>query len=304
MGKLTDPTGIIEHARFSRPYLVEGYTTDDNARAFQVALRSGKGLAKTRQVSLRFLQSAATAAGFYNDMNVAGEWIDQPGTGEWFGRGMLAISEGLKLGDQGEKKICHQLWGLAEPVITQVTSLRADANLVVAGIKPRVKILLTALEKNRTADWVWFEPGLYYDNGRLPLALFAAGRLREGRQTLDWLRDVTWNQPRGCFDFVGNAGWWEKGKPKAKFDQQPVEAGSMVEASVAAYTATGDKKYLDMAYAAWEWYFGRNIIGVSLVDPKTGGVRDAIHPHGCNLNEGAEAVLSFMLAGMALRGLE
>lgn len=295
--RMTDQTGMLEHAKFSKPNKAEGYTTDDNARAFQIMLMLGQ----PRKVYLDFLKQAAGNDGFHNDMNVQGKWVDKPGLGEWFGRAVVAVGLGIKTGDPDEQLACQQIWDTTKPQFTKVTSLRTLAQLAIAGIPDMAGKLVSAWEQNRSPDWEWFEQGLYYDNGRLPHALFVAGFTNEGRTTLDWLIDRLWDRKKDCFSFVGQAGWWPKGQLKTEFDQQPVEAGSMVDACMAAHSATHDKKYLDWGHKAYEWYFGRNIINEKLVDDHTGGVRDGFGPTGCNLNEGAEAVLSFVLASLNLQ---
>lgn len=294
--KLTDKIGIIEHARLSKPNRAEGYSTDDNARAYQAMLKLGR----PRRVYLNFLSKAANTSGFHNEMNELGNWVDHPGLGEWFGRAMVAVDLGIQTGNQKEKQACVQIWNTAQPAFTQVTSLRTLAQLAIAGVPHMADKLISAWEENRTSDWEWFEPGLYYDNSRLPHALFASGFKKEGQKTLDWLIGKLWDQQKNCFNFVGQAGWWQKGKPKADFDQQPVEAGSMVEACAAAYKATKKGEYMDWANKAYEWYFGRNIIKEKLYDSQTGGIRDGFSSQGCSLNEGAEAVLSFVIATINL----
>ena len=294
--RMTDKTGMLEHAKFSEPLKSEGYTTDDNARAYEVMLKLGQ----PRQIYLDFLKRAVDAGGFHNDMNENGEWLDKPGLGEWFGRAMVATDLGIKTGDQNEKNDCRIIWNTAKPAFVHVTSLRTMAQLAIARVPYMAEKLVSAWQKNRSDDWEWFEPGLYYDNGRLPHALFSAGHVKQGQITLDWLITKLWEDQKNCFNFVGQKGWWKKGESKAEFDQQPVEAGSMVEACVSAYSATQDKKYLDWAGKAYEWYYGRNIIGESLVDNRTGGIRDGFNSQECSLNEGAEAVLSFALASLNL----
>lgn len=298
--KMTDETGMLEHAKFSEPNKPEGYTTDDNARAYQAMLK----LDQPRQIYLDFLQHAIDTEGLHNDMNEQKEWMDKPGLGEWFGRAMVAVGQGMKTGDQMEKRECQQIWDQAKSAFTQVTALRTMAQLAIAGVPHMADKLKLAWEENRATDWEWPEPGLYYDNGRLPQALFAAGFETAGRKTLDWLIRMMWDDEKNCFNFVGQAGWWKKSESRAVYDQQPIEAGSMVEACVAAYVATRDKKYLDWANKAWEWYFGRNIKSLSLWDEQTGGVRDGLSADGVNMNEGAEAVLSFVLAGISLSDLQ
>ncbi len=300
MRKMTGHLGIWEHATISESIINEGLTTDDNARAYQVALRTGVKLASEKQVYLQFLQKAVSPLGWHNDMNKEGLWDDEPGYGEWFGRGMEAVYEGTKMGDSQEKEICRKIWEQERIRSISVTSTRVAAQLALAGISGMTEILTAAWERNHSPGWEWLEPGLYYDNARLPLALFAGGINNLGRKTLDFLISSTWNEQKDCFSWIGHSGWWKKGKEKAIYDQQPVEAGGMVEVCVMAYKVTQDKKYLDWAKKAWEWYFGRNIIKGMIWDEKTGGVRDGLGQNSCNLNEGAEAVLSFLLAGLAL----
>ena len=294
--KITDKTGILEHAKLGKPDISEGYTTDDNARAYQVMLKLGQ----PRKVYLNFLLRAVDIGGFHNVMDKQGQWVDRPGLGEWFGRAVVATGQGIKSGNRNEKMICQRIGDAAKPEFKNITSLRTMAQLAIAQVPHMADKLIAAWEKNRSADWEWFEPGLYYDNGRLPHALFTSGYEKAGQQTLDWLIEKLWDRQKNCFSFVGQAGWWKKGEPKAEFDQQPVEAGSIVEACIAAYSATKDKKYLDWAHKAWQWYSGRNIIGETLINSRTGGIRDGFSPQGCSLNEGAEAVLSFVIARIAL----
>src|SRR3989344_3987141 len=199
--RMTDKTGMLEHAKFNEPLKSEGYTTDDNARAYEVMLKLGQ----PRQIYLDFLKRAVDAGGFHNDMNENGEWLDKPGLGEWFGRAMVATDLGIKTGDQNEKNDCRIIWDTAKPAFVHVTSLRTMAQLAIARVPYMAEKLVSAWQKNR-------------------------------------------------FNFVGQKGWWKKGESKAEFDQQPVEAGSMVEACVSAYSATQDKKYLDWAGKAFAWY--------------------------------------------------
>jgi len=41
---------------------------------------------------------------------------------------------------------------------------------------------------------------------------------------------------------IGNGGWFRRGGHRARFDQQPLEAQSMVEACVEAYRVTTEPK--------------------------------------------------------------
>jgi len=49
-----------------------------------------------------------------------------------------------------------------------------------------------------------------------------------------------------------------RGGSPARFDQQPIEATSLLLAATAAHEATGERRYADAAEAAYAWYVGAN----------------------------------------------
>jgi hypothetical protein len=100
----------------------------------------------------------------------------------------------------------------------------------------------------------------------------------------------------GVFSAIGSDGFFKKGGARVRFDQQPVEAHSMLSACLEAHRATGDKFWLGEARRAFEWFLGRNDLGLPLYDSVTGGCRDALHPDRVNQNEGAESTLAFYLS--------
>jgi len=163
--------------------------------------------------------------------------------------------------------------------------------------------LITSYEKNSDTSWRWFEDKITYDNGRLPWALFWAYSvfgdlkyLNAARKSLDFLLEQIYDEKLDCFSFPGYRGWFEKNGNRSIFGQQPIEAGSVVEVCTEAFLVTKEKKYLDWAKKALDWYHGRNILGVRMVDQNTGGVYDGLEEKGVNLNQGAESLLSYLLA--------
>ncbi len=107
----------------------------------------------------------------------------------------------------------------------------------------------------------------------------------------------------GHFVPIGNNGWYEKGGPKARFDQQPIEAHAMIEACVEAFNVTRDTIWIDNAVMCFNWFLGHNDLNMSLYDPKTGGCRDGLMADGINQNEGAESSLAWLLSHMTLQEL-
>lgn len=166
--------------------------------------------------------------------------------------------------------------------------------------------LITSYEKNSSSSWKWFEDKITYDVGRLPWALFWAYSvfgnekyLNVAKESLDFLLEQIYSKKLDCFSFPGYRGWFDKKGSKSIFGQQPIEAGSVVEACTEAFAVTKEEKYLDWARKALAWYHGRNILGSEMVDQDTGGVYDGLEEEGVNLNQGAESILSYLLARLS-----
>jgi hypothetical protein len=95
---------------------------------------------------------------------------------------------------------------------------------------------------------------------------------------------------------IGSNGFYRRGGERAQFDQQPVEVQAMVSGCIAASNATGDATWLAEARMAFEWFLGRNDLGLDVYDAGTGGCRDGLHQDRVNQNQGAESTLAFQLA--------
>jgi hypothetical protein len=104
---------------------------------------------------------------------------------------------------------------------------------------------------------------------------------------------------------IGNDGWCTKGGKSAVYDQQPVDAGAMIETTALAYKLTGQRIYEKAFRQALGWFFGINTRAVAVYDYRTGACYDGITPTGLNENQGSESTVSFLLgAATALENLE
>ncbi len=72
----------------------------------------------------------------------------------------------------------------------------------------------------------------------------------------------------------------------------------MIDASLAARTATDDAAYYRAAEVAFDWFFGGNAAGATLV--AHGGCCDGIDPQNVNPNMGAESTLAYLQSAMAM----
>jgi glycosyltransferase involved in cell wall biosynthesis len=324
--RMTDTTGLLQHAVFNIPDRTHGYCTDDNARALVLTVSAqhlppgDDELASMSACYLGFLTHAFNPATsrFRNFMSYDRRWMETEGSEDSQGRALWAL--GVTVGrapDKGQLAAATSLFNLALPAAETFTHPRAAAMALVGinaylgrfagstGAKRVAKLLarliLREFRKNATDDWYWFEDILTYDNGKLAQALLATGILLEnakmvdvGVKTLEWLTKVHFEG--SVFRPVGNDGWFRKDGYRARFDQQPLEAQSMIEAYIAAYAATGEERWTDLADKVFQWYLGQNDLGAPLWDRKTGACYDGLGPEGPNLNQGAESTLAWLLA--------
>jgi hypothetical protein len=77
-----------------------------------------------------------------------------------------------------------------------------------------------------------------------------------------------------------------------------------LSACIEAYRATEDPSWLNEVRLAFEWFLGRNDLGIELYDASTGGCHDGLHPDRVNENQGAESTLAFLLSLAELQQLE
>src|SRR5205807_1635004 len=126
-------------------------------------------------------------------------------------------------------------------------------------------------------------PSLTYCNAVLPHALLVSGfafarddMVATGLRALDWLVKLQ-RAADGHFVPIGSNGFYPRGGERARFDQQPIEAQSMVSACLAAQLITGKIIWTRRSQSAFDWFVGHNDLRLALYDPATGGCRDGLH---------------------------
>src|SRR5579863_3936594 len=335
--RMTDHTGIVEHAVFVVPNYPEGYSTDDNARALIVAtlleeigVHAPANSADLASRYLAFLWHAFDPATkrFRNCLNYEGLWHETEHSEDSHGRALWGL--GTVLGrskNAGLRGAAGRMFELAVPAAVEFKSPRACA-FALLGLQEYLDSfpgdraalnaadalanrLLDSYQATSSADWKWFENVLSYSNARLPQALIRAGTrsgsdamISAGLEALDWLAVAQRCEVKGHFVPVGSHGFYSKKTEKARFDQQPIEACASVSAYLQAYRATGKGRWRKEAWRAFNWFLGDNDLQIALYDPTTGGCRDGLHPDRANENQGAESTLSFLMALLEMRKLE
>ena len=322
--RMSDGTGIFQHATFNVPNFHEGYCTDDNARAFILSnlLERLTPLEPLATNYLAFLAAALNpeSGRFRNFMSHSHQWLEDAGSEDSHGRALWAVGVGAgRSRNAGHRRLSAHLFERALPVVASFNSPRAWA-FALLGIHEYLRRfpehaaaaaacegltckLVKLWQICATEDWPWFEDYATYDNARLCQALILAGQgmrvhgdaLAIGLKSLRWLISVQ-TTGDGHFRPIGSNGFHTKQGVRADFDQQPVESQAMVAACLEAFRITEDRFWADEAHRAFEWFLGRNDLGLPLYDHATGGCSDGLHHDRVSANQGAESSLAFQLS--------
>ncbi|MHC5111762.1 MAG: glycosyltransferase family 4 protein [Planctomycetota bacterium] len=332
--RLSDDTGMLQHAAMATPDRAHGYCTDDNARALLVATMAygmfrDEEVMRYLNVYLSFLHYSMPPGGgrFRNFMSYDRRWFDQDGSDDCQGRSLWALGYVVAHApDEATRQLSADLFRAG---LVQVDSMIAPRSwaLSILGLhhylrefgadgerRPVLGVLADRLEQafadNARDDWPWFENVVTYDNGRLPQAMIVSGftlnrkpLVERGLKTLDWLLRIQ-RSDDGHLSVIGNDGWMRSEGSRAQFDQQPLEAAALIAACKAAYRATQDRKWLEEMRRCFEWYIGFNDVGVPLIDFKTRGCCDGLHKSGLNRNQGAESTLSWLLSLLIMHQMQ
>lgn len=317
--RITDDTGMFQHAVLGVPDPSEGYTSDDNARALILAAmlyeRFGEQRFEDLMVRyLSFLLFAEKGRWFRNFMNYDRKFTEKRGSEDCFGRclfalGFVASRPHLPVNIRGcAEKLLRRTISSCSSLTFPKGKAYACVGLSLwknADAVPYLKMLRESLTDTyiqcRRENWCWFEEKITYCSAILPLAiLFSYGERdpkREiGIESLDFLSKIVFHN--GIFVPIGCKGWMEHGQEPAVYDEQPVEACSMILTCLKAYQITGNKIYMEKARQCFIWYLGDNIRNIPLIDPETGGCRDGLTSFGLNDNEGAESLVCWMTAAL------
>lgn len=325
--RMTDSTGIFQHANITAPNHAEGYCTDDNARALILAMQLGR----LEEAPMRVRTLATTYAAFlnyafnhkvgrfHNFLSIDRHWLDEQGSEDCHGRAIWALGTAVGRSPHWSSQTkAARLFAQALPAVKDFTSPRAWAFSLIGiheylrqkkgdrvAIEARQKLtarLMTIFDKVAGPDWTWFEDGLAYDNAKLAHALIVSGRAtgqrkvcERGIEALRWLVGVQTSQ-NGKLRPIGSNGFHRRNGARADYDQQPIEAHATVSACLEAYRTTFDPWWYEQAQRAFDWFLGWNDLGEELYCPQTGGCRDGLHPDRSNQNQGAESMLAFLLS--------
>ncbi len=326
--RLTDDTGIVQHAKYGIPNLKEGYCLDDNARALIMALmayqRSGSNEAfKLLPIYLSYIHYMQTDDGnFRNFLSFSRQYLDEVGSEDSFGRTIWALGYLISCAASNSyREFAMEIFHKSYPHFSALKHIRGQANTIigislylqafptdegmVAELVRLTQPLIDAYETTRSDDWEWFEESMTYDNAILPLALLHSCEITGNQKakdialkTMAFLDKLTLSN--GYLSPVGNEGWYHRGGKFPVYDQQAIETMAMVLMHFQAYQIFRKPQYIEKMFLSYKWFLGENSLRAPLYDHETKGCCDGLLPTGINRNQGAESTLAYMISHLTV----
>lgn len=327
LSRLTDNTGIIQHSVYGIPDRRFGYSTDDVGRALVVILTAynqtrDEGLLGMADVYLSFLRYAQLPNGrFHNFMDYSRKFLDDEGGEDTLGRAIWGLGAAVNSAPtEGFRNLAREMFekaiediNLTYPMSRSYTILGLYGFLQrysgATGIRRIMQVIADELVnsyKPITDGFKWFGGQVGYGPAKICQALLLAYKAvgceaykNIGLEALDSLTKATL-----CgeyFNFAGNECWIDDKQGRTPPIEQPIDAGYMVEAYMLAYDITEDNRYLELARSAFEWFLGRNRLGLPLYDFSSGACHDGLECNSVNLNQGAESTICYLLANLAMQ---
>ena len=315
LARLSDDTGLLEHAGHAIARREHGYRVDDVARGLVVVSREPRPGGQVLRLAERYLAFVTHAqgpdGGFRNRMSYDRRWQDEPSLGDWWGRALWGLGtaaarctvpwirrEAITAFRRGATARSPWPRAMAFAGLGAAEVLRADPHAGDAAQLLADAATAIGPPTGTSPEWIWPESELTYANPALAEVLIAAGDLlgdepllRAGLRMLAWL--CREQDHDGHLSTVA-VGGWRPGIPKHRFDQQPIEAAATADACATAAAVTGDDRWDEQLFRAIAWFLGDNDGEAVMYDPLTGGCYDRLTVNGPNLNQGAESTLALV----------
>jgi len=327
--KITKKYGVLQFSKYDIPLDEFGYTLDDNARALvAISWLTERGyltenLKNLFRKYLRFIRISKNGNNkFRNYFDINMEPTDQNDKEmpeDPYGRAMFALSEvivnhkfSVKSRNQA-KKIWNDMFyevdnlkflrpkSLMVIAMTKIYKSESKSDHLLEFIVKFADELIQKYNETKTEERHWFEDELTYNNAILPEALAFAHKATGNKEYLkisikafSFLISTTFMGD--VYIPIGQSKWFKKGGERSMYDQQPEDPCSMVLGLVTMYETTHNPKYIILAKRAFTWFLGNNLNGLPLYNYKNGGVYDGLKEDGVNKNQGAESLLSYIMA--------
>lgn len=321
--RLTDDSGLLQHARTSVPYYKAGYCLDDNARAIVVCVKAWQK--ENNQVYLdlldkylAYLTFMQRRDGSFTDFMTYERTVLDAKSDDAYGRIIWALGYLMRFAPTNSYfHLAYEIFDGAIPQHGKLRYARGYANCIF-GLYHYVKRfpdqerylkLLQTLsdqlcelyQRHKKANWNWFEDSLTYDNGLLPAALYRSFEISGEQRYLQIADESRVFLESKCIredwlSLIGNRKWLRLDQDYDLFAQQPIDAMAMVILYQCAWEATGEPAFIDKLQLSFDWFFGKNDLDITLFDFESKGCNDGIEEASINRNQGAESNIAYLLS--------
>ena len=326
--RLTDDTGIVQHAKYGIPNLKEGYCVDDNSRALLMTLMAyrqnkDREALNLMPIYLSFIHYMQREDGnFRNFLSFNRQYLDECGSEDSFGRTIWALGYLLRFPpNDAFRQIGRDIFFKSVQHFERIQSIRGAANTIIGIcyylketqndegmmniLKKLVDIIVTKYKENHSDNWKWFEDVMTYDNAVIPLALLSSyeitgdtGVLKIVLESAEFLESKTMSAD--YFIPVGNKGWLKKGQAMPEYDQQSVDVMAMILLYYQLFQVMKKSEYIEKMFKCYLWFLGENSLRLPLFDHETRGCCDGLESQGVNRNQGAESTLAYWISHLAV----
>lgn len=326
--RLTDDTGIVQHAKYGIPNLKEGYCVDDNSRALLLMVMAyqqnkDKEALRLMPVYLSFINYMQRENGnFRNFLSFSRQYLDEYGSEDAFGRTIWALGYLLRFSpNDAFRQMGKDIFFQSVPHFSQLKTIRGAANTIIGiyhylkneqndeqmvqEMNQLVQRIISQYKQNRTPKWKWFEEKMTYDNAIIPLALFSAYEVLGNNEILEIAKESSTfleskTMGRDYFIPVGNKGWLKEEDKMPEYDQQSIDVMAMILLYYQIFQITHEKEYIEKMFKCYLWFLGENSLRLPLFDHETQGCCDGLEQQGVNRNQGAESTLAYWISHIAI----
>jgi glycosyltransferase involved in cell wall biosynthesis len=326
--RLTDDTGIIQHAKYGIPNLKEGYCLDDNSRALIMVImayrqKKNQDAYRLLPIYLSFIHYMQRDDGnFRNFLSFDRRYLDKTGSEDSFGRTIWALGYLIRYAPNNSyREFAEELFFNSVKHFRDLKYIRGYANTIIGVaqflkarplneemldvLKDLTSRLVKEYENHADDKWHWFEDKLSYDNAIIPLALLHSFEITRSKKvkkvalaSMKFLEELTFRN--GYPNPIGNEGWLVREKTNSGFAQQAIDIMGMVLMYFHAFEVGGNPEFLRKMFDSYLWFLGENALRVPLYDYETKGCCDGLESNGINRNQGAESTLAYLISHLTV----
>jgi len=326
--KMTTDFGLVQFSKINHPDISTGYTLDDNARALIAMcmyLQSTNDATCIKDINkyLNFINYCSRPSGdFLNYLDKDKLFTNQNSLvnlDDANGRAIWALGYVTSL----DKILPAETIELAEIILLKslkhIESVRSTRSMgfAVKGlyyyytthensdslnlIKTMPNRLVQMFLHESKDEWEWFEGYLTYANSILPEAMLCAWLVTKdplykfvALSSFNFLLSKTFNE--NGIEVISNRNWLQKGQIAKKFGEQPIDVAYTIMSLEKFYKVFNNEDYCTKMKTSFNWFLGKNRLNQIVYNPCTGGCYDGLEETNVNMNQGAESLVSYLMA--------